>query len=138
GGHILPEDTVVAASTQIEALALDGAVFAASYDPETNFKLFAPREAAVDRMDRGYRVIALRLKPNQDFLSALESVAEDFGIKHARICGGVGSLIGASFASGMTVNNFATEVLITCVEITLGTDGHAKAYAEAALVDYTQ
>src|SRR5580700_1132845 len=42
GGHILPEETVVAESFAVEAFGIDGAVFIAEPDSETNFKLFGP------------------------------------------------------------------------------------------------
>src|ERR1700682_6441365 len=42
GGHILPEETVVAEPFAVEAFGLDGAAFTAEPDPETNFKLFGP------------------------------------------------------------------------------------------------
>src|SRR5271154_2419401 len=42
GGHILPEETIVAEPFEAEAFGIDGAVFAAEPDPETNFKLFGP------------------------------------------------------------------------------------------------
>src|ERR1700712_2732242 len=42
GGHILPEQTVVAEPFVVDAFGLDGAVFTAEPDPETNFKLFGP------------------------------------------------------------------------------------------------
>src|ERR1700694_2524749 len=42
GGHILPEETLVAEPSVVHAFGLDGAVFTAEPDPETNFKLFGP------------------------------------------------------------------------------------------------
>ena len=42
GGHILPEETVVAESFAVDAFGIDGATFAAEPDPETNFRLFGP------------------------------------------------------------------------------------------------
>lgn len=138
GGHVLPEETVVAETIEIDALALDGAMFVARHDAETNFKLFAPQAVAVDKPARGRPVVALRLKPNQDFLAALETVAALYNIKKARIWGGVGSLIGAAFTDGTTVANFATEVLITRGDVTCDSEGHARAQAEIALVDYTR
>src|SRR4051812_40813653 len=49
GGHILPEETVVAEPFAVEAFGIDGAVFAAEPDPETNFKLFGPVPSAASR-----------------------------------------------------------------------------------------
>src|ERR1700751_650408 len=45
-GHMLPGETFVAESFEVEAFGIDGAVFAAEPDPETNFKLFGPVQAA--------------------------------------------------------------------------------------------
>src|SRR3954453_13586385 len=42
GGHILPDETVVAEPFAVQAFGIDGAMFATEPDPETNFKLFGP------------------------------------------------------------------------------------------------
>src|SRR6266403_1421371 len=39
GGHILPEETMVAKAFEVDAFGIDGAVFTAAPDPETNSKL---------------------------------------------------------------------------------------------------
>ena len=49
GGHILPEETIVAEPFEVEAFGLDGACFTAEPDPETNFKLFGPVAVASHR-----------------------------------------------------------------------------------------
>src|ERR1700712_28547 len=40
GGHILPEETIVAEAFTVDAFGIDGAIFMAEPDAETNFKLF--------------------------------------------------------------------------------------------------
>jgi hypothetical protein len=45
GGHILPEESIVAESFAVEAFGIDGAMFHGRADPETNFKLFGPSRA---------------------------------------------------------------------------------------------
>lgn len=137
GGHILPEETIVAESIRIEALGIDGASFIAHADAETNFKLFEPEATASRNPKTDCRVLALRLKPNQDFLGALEAAAASASIKRARISGGVGSIIGAAFADGTVVTNFATEAFITSGTIEPGGDGKPEATVDMALVDYT-
>src|SRR6478736_8822570 len=47
GGHILPEESIVAEPFEVEAFGIDGAMFTAEPDPETNFKLFGPVARAV-------------------------------------------------------------------------------------------
>ena len=99
GGHILPEETVVAEPFEVEAFGLDGAIFAAEPDPETGFKLFGPVAAAPLAATTDRCAFALRLRPNQDFAACLEAFCQAQGIREARIRGGVGSTIGARFAS---------------------------------------
>jgi hypothetical protein len=49
----------------------------------------------------------------------------------------VGSIIGAAFADGSVVDNFATEVFISSGQVEPGADGKPIATVSAALVDYT-
>jgi predicted DNA-binding protein with PD1-like motif len=72
GGHMLPEETVVAEPFEVEAFGIDGALFTAEPDPETNFKLFGPVSIAATGAKTSSRAFALRLRPNQDFAGALE------------------------------------------------------------------
>lgn len=135
GGHILPDETVVAETITVEAVGLDGAVFAAEPDSETHFKLFGPVAAALGGAGAG-RFFALRVKPNVDFCGALESFCAERGIREAVIHGGVGSTIGARFVDGGVVENFATEVAITEGRIARGAGGF-EATIDVALVDYS-
>jgi predicted DNA-binding protein with PD1-like motif len=137
GGHILPEETMVAKSFAVEAFGLDGAVFAAEPDPETNFKLFGPIASAAAGVETTSRAFALRLRPNQDFAGALEDFCRDHGITGARIHGGVGSTIGARFTDGNIVEPFATELAITSGTIAPSNGGALEATLDVALVDYT-
>src|SRR5580700_4242292 len=137
GGHILPEETVVAEPFEVEAFGLDGAVFAAEPDAETNFKLFGPVPSAASRAQTTRRAYALRLRPNQDFAGALEAFCRERGISSAKLHGGVGSIIGARFADGRSVEPFATEMAVRSGVIALGADGTPEATLDVALVDYT-
>jgi len=136
GGHILPEETIVAEALEVEAFGVDGAIFAAEPDPETGFKLFGPIAAVPSGAATDRRVFALRLRPNQDFAGCLEEFCTAQGISKARIRGGVGSTIGARFESGVVVEPFATELTITSGAIAPGSDG-LEAILDVALVDYT-
>lgn len=137
GGHILPEDTVVAERIEVRAFGIDGAMYEAVPDAETNFKIFGPLAVASVGAKTDRRVIALRLRPNQDFIGALEVTAARFGIRRGRIRGGVGSTIGAKLADGTVVENFATEVFVLHGLIAPGTDGQPKVTLDVGLVDYT-
>jgi predicted DNA-binding protein with PD1-like motif len=136
GGHILPEETVVAEPFAVEAFGIDGAVFTAEPDPETHFKLFGPLTSAATGAQTTSRAFALRLRPNQDFAGALEAFCRERGIISAKLHGGVGSTIGARFADGRIVEPFATELAVRSGAISSGADGALEAELDIALVDY--
>jgi predicted DNA-binding protein with PD1-like motif len=138
GGHILPEETIVAEPFVVDAFGIDGATFRAEPDPETNFKLFGPVPSAATAASRATRrAYALRLRPNQDFAGALEAFCREQGIANAKLHGGVGSIIGARFADGRTVEPFATEMAVRSGAIVSDASGVLDATLEVALVDYT-
>ncbi|QIO33868.1 PCC domain-containing protein [Bradyrhizobium sp. 1(2017)] len=137
GGHMLPDETVVAEPFEVEAFGLDGAMFTAEPDPETNFKLFGPLAAASTGARTTRRAFALRLRPNQDFAGCLEAFCRAHGIARARIHGGVGSTIGARFTHGGVTEPFATELAITSGAIVPGASGALEAALDVALIDYT-
>src|ERR1700719_5056468 len=112
GGHILPEETMVAEPFAVEAFGLDGAAFAAEPDRETNFTLFGPVPSAARGAETTNRAFALRLRPNQDFAGALEAFCSERGIARAKLHGGVGSIIGARFDDGRILEPFATEMAV--------------------------
>jgi predicted DNA-binding protein with PD1-like motif len=136
GGHMLPEETVVAEPFEVDAFGLDGAVFAAEPDGETNFKLFGPVLGTYGQAKSNCRAFALRLRPNQDFAGALEAFCRQRGILRARLHGGVGSTIGARFTDGRSVVPFATELAVRSGTVSSGADGTLKAELDVALVDY--
>jgi predicted DNA-binding protein with PD1-like motif len=137
GGHMLPEETVVAEPFEVEAFGIDGATFMAEPDPETNFKLFGPVAAAASGALTTSRAFALRLRPNQDFAASLEGFCREHRIARARIRGGVGSTIGARFTHGGATEPFATELAVTSGTIAPGGSGALEAQLDVALVDYT-
>jgi predicted DNA-binding protein with PD1-like motif len=137
GGHMLPEETVVAEPFVVEAFGIDGAMFVAEPDPETNFKLFGPVPSAPAGAETTSRAFALRLRPKQDFAGALEAFCRERGIAHAKLHGGVGSTIGARFADGRGVEPFATELAVRSGTIAAGDADALVAQLDIALVDYT-
>jgi predicted DNA-binding protein with PD1-like motif len=136
GGHILPEETTVAEPFAVEAFGIDGAMFQADPDPETNFKLFGPVSSIATTAPTTSRAFALRLRPNQDFTGALEGFCRERGINSARLRGGVGSIIGAGFADGQRVEPFATEMAVRAGVVAPGAGGALEATLDVALVDY--
>ncbi|MGL9617500.1 DUF296 domain-containing protein [Bradyrhizobium sp. U531] len=137
GGHMLPDETVVAEPFEVEAFGLDGATFTAELDSETNFKLFGPVAAARTGARTTASAFALRLRPNQDFAGCLEEFCRARGIRRAKVHGGVGSTIGARFTHGGVTEPFATELAITAGLIAPGPSGVLEAALDVALIDYT-
>jgi predicted DNA-binding protein with PD1-like motif len=137
GGHILPEETIVAEPFEVAAFGIDGAVFKAEPDPETNFKLFGPVASEARGTETTSHAFALRLRPNQDFAHCLEAFCRERGVTRAKIRGGVGSTIGARFTDGRIVEPFATELTISAGHIAPGAGGTPEAELDIALVDYT-
>jgi predicted DNA-binding protein with PD1-like motif len=137
GGHMMPDETVVAEPFEVEAFGLDGATFTAEVDPETNFKLFGPVASASTGAHATSRAFALRLRPNQDFAGGLEGFCRERGIARAKIHGGVGSTIGARFTHGGVTEPFATELAVTAGAIVSGRSGAPEAALDIALIDYT-
>jgi len=88
GGHILPEESIVAESFAVEAFGIDGAMFTAEPDPETNFKLFGPVARAGTNVKADSRAFALRMRPNQDFAAALETFCRQHRARRRRYAAG--------------------------------------------------
>jgi hypothetical protein len=137
GGHILPEETVIAEAIRASGVGLVGTTFAAEPDLETNFTLFGPIAEPVASSPADQRFFALRLRPNQDLAHALESFCRQRGLAGAVLHGGVGSIIGARFTGGLRVDAFATEMAIRAGRIGRDLGGALAARVDAALVDLT-
>ncbi|MES2711290.1 MAG: DUF296 domain-containing protein [Pseudomonadota bacterium] len=110
GGHILPEEAVIASPIQVIGTALSGAGFAVSDDAETGFRLFAP--VAMETVAGGHPGLALRLRPNQDITLAIEGIARGAGYTKAVLRGGVGSIIGGRFDDAPASDVPFTEMFI--------------------------
>ncbi|TCZ59776.1 DNA-binding protein [Roseicella aquatilis] len=127
-GHVLPEETVVAAPVAVRAWGLSGAGFAVRADAETNFSIFQP--AAMPGPAGGSRAVVLRVRPNEDVVAALEAACRAHGLARAVLRGGVGSLVSPRFAEGTGTGDIATELLVTA-----GGVGPEGAHLAVALAD---
>lgn len=137
GGHILPEETIVAEPFDVQAFGIAEAEFVAEHDSETNFKLFGPKLSDARSGHDGVKAFAIRLCPNQDLATTLERFCQSQGIASAVIHGGVGSIIGARFVGGKRVEPFVTEMAIRSGEIAPDSQGDLHAKLDVVLVDHT-
>nr|WP_316642478.1 DUF296 domain-containing protein [uncultured Roseateles sp.] len=133
-GHVLPDYAVIAAPVQASAWLIDGAGFEVTADEETRFSLFKPVPRPASRA--AGPAVALRLAPNEDVCSALEAICRERGIASATVRGGVGSIVGAVFDDGRTVEPFVTELLVSRGRVRSDERGEPVAEIEVSLVDY--
>lgn len=112
-GHVLPEETIVAAPIAARAWGLSGAGFAVARDAETNFALFQPLPMPMPGPAGGSRALVLRMLPNEDVVAAITTACREHGFAQAVLRGGVGSLVSPRFAEGTGTDDIATELLVT-------------------------
>lgn len=110
-GHVLPDETMIAAPLHVTGVGLTGARFEVHPDVETGFSLFTPVPTGTAPAGAG-QGLALRLAPNQDLITTLEGVARNAGYSRATIHGGVASIIEARFNDASPIENYATELLV--------------------------
>ncbi len=111
-GHVLPDETVIAAPIQVRGAGIVGARFEAHPDRETGYSLLAPIATGRAQPPGARRAVALRLAPNQDITAALEQAGARAGFDRAEMAGGVGSTIGVHFDAASPITGYATELLV--------------------------
>lgn len=134
-GHVLAAESLVERPARVDAWMLDGAAFEVQPDAETNFSLLQVTTTAA--RPGGLEALVVRVRPNEDLCLALEAICAERNIRRGRIRGGVGSLIGAMFEDGYTVEPFVTEVFIRRGVIEPGTDAALRAEVDVGLVAHT-
>jgi predicted DNA-binding protein with PD1-like motif len=144
GGHLLPDQIVVAEPIHLTGVAVDGAEFKVCPDSETNFSLFLPISSKTSKTSKtfqtsestGQHAYALRVAPNEDLCTAIEAFCHTHQIRQATIIGGVGSSVGAIFQDGRVVEPFVTELLIRSGEVVRTENGQLSVDIDIAIVDY--
>lgn len=135
GGHVLPNEAVISSPINACLWFTDGAVFDVKPNPETSFSLFEP--TAIDvAASEGAGAFVMAVRSNEDLCTALEGECRARSIRSARIRGGVGSLVGASFDDGREVEPFVTEVFILDGKVETNSRGELAAQVDVCVVDY--
>jgi len=144
-GHWLPDQTILASDVPVELTLLFDATFEVCPDEHTHFSLFKPTETRWRELTdkpmvpqlpasdvvNGYLV---RVGPNIDFGLALIAACEQHGLNQAQVLGGVGSVVGAVFEDGRTVEPFVTELMVKTGQIDLT---NQQVVLDISLIDYT-
>ncbi|WP_207100753.1 PCC domain-containing protein [Paracoccus shandongensis] len=102
-GHLLPLDSVLAADAPVHGLGAPDAWFEALPDTETAFTLFTPQGTG-----SGSGLLA-RIRPGEDVVTAIETLAARHGIANARLHG-LGSIDHVRFTDGTHMDCHATEL----------------------------
>lgn len=135
GGHVMPHDTVIAAPIAARAYGTGDVAITADFDPETRFTLFTPHQLRAPQARP--RIAFARVRPNADIAAALVEICRRHGFAAGRVRASVGSLIGARFADGSQLEDYATEVFVRSGRIVPGTEGTLGAELDVALVGLT-
>ena len=77
-GHVLPDETVIAAPVHATGVGLVGARFDVAPDEETGFSLFKPRPTGTPWPPHAQRAVALRLAPGEDLVAAVAAAAAPY------------------------------------------------------------
>jgi predicted DNA-binding protein with PD1-like motif len=131
-GHILPHETFVSQPIRATAWGVEDVRMVSEPDEETAFTLFHPVPAEPIAKSNGLRTVIARVGPNEDITEALEAICRKHGFAGAILRGGIGSLIGARYADGSTVEDIATEVFVTHGLVSAHSTG---THLEIAMVD---
>lgn len=147
GGHLWPETQVGDRPPAVVVHALHDVDLVSADDPETLMPVFTPH-LAKDRMMTPHRPddpprsrsLIARICPNEDITTAVKTLCASAGISQAAIRGGIGSLIGATFAGGADraarrVEGPGTEVATLVGHLTTDAAGTTDLTITCTLVD---
>jgi predicted DNA-binding protein with PD1-like motif len=112
-GHILPHETIISQPIRATAWVVENISMVSEPDAETDFTLFHPVELKrLTESSEGSRMVFARVAPNEDIIGSLAAICREHGIEKAAVRGSIGSLIGARYLDGSSVEDTATEVFV--------------------------
>ncbi|PVB60107.1 hypothetical protein [Labrenzia sp. 011] len=106
-GHLLPDQVTIGAGYSGGGYRFDGGCFDVTADAETNFSFFRPRRLK----DTGaVNAAIVSLAPHEDLPTAVAELSGELGLGNSVVLG-IGSLIGADFSEGPSMDSPISEVL---------------------------
>lgn len=132
GGHVLPFDCRIGEDCTIAFTGCREITMSARFDPETNFTLFQPLPGD---LSEGGEFISAHVRPNEDLVTAIESICMQHGISRGRICSLIGSTVGARFEDGTSIDMIPTEILGLRGAIEARGENAPRIDLEIALID---
>ncbi|PVA05495.1 hypothetical protein [Thalassorhabdomicrobium marinisediminis] len=122
-GHLLAEQSELAFDQPVDLWLLEGARYESAPDTETGFTLFRP--VATQPVEQPNALLT-SVRPNVLLEDALADCAARIGSAAPRVRG-LGSLVGADLGPGATIDDIASEVVLTgdagAAAIAVGFDG---------------
>ncbi|RAH99290.1 DUF296 domain-containing protein [Acuticoccus sediminis] len=107
-GHLLPDQVTIGADSTVTAFAFWGGVFDVTADEETHFSFFRARPTSPPAGAPNAAIATLA--PFEDLVTVMPGLAAPYGGTSAPLYG-LGSVIGADFAEGPSMESLASEVL---------------------------
>lgn len=140
GGHILPYEARLAGPTRMVAYATSDAAMTVVPDEETNFSLFSAlqmpgKTITIPSHDQDGMLIVARIRPNQDLVSAIETICRHCGISKARVISGIGSTVGAAMEGKDLIRKIPTELLVASGTVDVDANGTSRIDMDTYLID---
>lgn len=146
-GHLWPETRIGQSPPAVVLHALQGVDLVSADDPETAMPVFTPQPGEDPTMPGNQRdhvgpnrSLIARVCPNEDITAAVKTLCASAGMRTASIRGGIGSLIGATFAGSgasgpVRVEGPGTEVATLVGLLTTNPAGEPEVTITCTLVD---
>ncbi|POF33562.1 PPC domain-containing DNA-binding protein [Roseibium marinum] len=107
-GHLLPDQVTIGADYSGDGFRFEGGCFDVTADAETNFSFFRPRKL---RDTPAVNAAIVSLAPHEDLSTAVAELSGELELGNALVLG-IGSLIGADFSDGSSMESPISEVLL--------------------------
>jgi hypothetical protein len=108
-GHLLPDQITVEKESTVICFAFNGGLFDVTHDDETQFDIFRAKPAKTESRPTNAAIVTLA--PFEDLGTAMPQICKELAFEGAQVLG-LGSLIGADFKSGPSMEAAASEVLL--------------------------
>lgn len=136
GGHIHAFASVVAEDTYVTSYGTTSVEMNSLADTETNFTVFQPEYMKKETVKIGDEIcMTAVIKPNEDLLTAINELCDQYGIGEAVIQSGVGSTVGGIFEDGNVVEEIPTELIVMDGKIRVDAQNKHHVDFDTVLID---
>lgn len=140
GGHILPFQAMLARPALMTAYVTTDAAISVQPDAETNFDLFSVSAvspvgevAAAPLSDK--KMVVAKIRPNEDLVTAIETICLQKNVTTARILSGIGSTVGCVLSGQPVTREIPTELLVVSGTVATPAKGKREVDMDIILID---